>query len=105
MQLRHLVKNEMLLVKTGNGLFCGKALGLLGQRGAFPKASLLRQEEWHLSTTPHMSSASHLLGLEQGFLQKPQGLSVAHALLSQPSTPARSADLPCSYRASGQSPL
>lgn len=54
MQLRHLVKNEMLLVKTGNGLFCVKALGLLGQRGAFPKASLLRQKMAPVDDPPHV---------------------------------------------------
>lgn len=54
MQLRHLVKNETLLVKTGNGLFCVKALGLLGQRGAFPKASLLRQKMAPVDDPPHV---------------------------------------------------
>lgn len=46
---------------------------------------------WHLSTTPQMSLASHVLRLTQGFLLEPPGPPTAEPPPSQPPTagPAR----------------
>lgn len=48
-------ENEIFLVETGNGHFCVKTVGFLGQRGDPPKVSLLRQDDMApVNDPPHV---------------------------------------------------